>query len=34
MSAVSGVDNDNKILRPDIAATKRSNEQSQAKAYI
>ena len=34
VSAVSGVDNDNKILRPDIAATKRSNEQSQAKAYI
>ena len=34
VSAVSGVDNDNKILRPDIAATKRRNEQSQAKAYI
>ena len=34
VSAVSGVDNDYKILRPDIAATKRRNEQSQAKAYI
>ena len=35
VSAVSGVDNDNKILRPDIACNqKRRNEQSQAEAYI